>query len=413
MGVDLKRLFKRMPPNALQAYFDGMLRKDIDWSERAARLSADLVAAIDQLGPEDRASIHFDFDRIAQFRDESSRRVLASVCFDRPELAAAMDQFEGVEAAALALLRAAPDLFDRALSRHYSAHHQNRRDWSGLEITGRTAIRLDISEKAIAALGRRLADSFSSIGTSRRNVRVDCFPCHHKDPLTGERREQFQFSIYVEQPTENYNEFASGTDLEIVRKTMKRLAEAAVVVEPGQRSLDITAAGGQGLRRAIAEAFLDEVVEGGAEARLRTRRRLDLDRLRQPVAFPLLPEDRVLRTSVECLWLAAPDAGGGLVMIERKAAEGDLPDSLHASVRRWFGSLSPLDRPGWRVIAARIRLVFEGEGRSRREKSVAIELKDPDRLNLRDQARAHRLIAERLLERWGLYHDAETAAAAA
>jgi hypothetical protein len=55
------------------------------------------------------------------------------------------------------------------------------------------------------------------------------------------------------------------------------------------------------------------------------------------------------------------------------------------------------------VTGATIRVVFEPEGKSRREKSVGVELKLPDGSNLRDQTRYHRLIAETLLERWGLY----------
>ena len=56
-------------------------------------------------------------------------------------------------------------------------------------------------------------------------------------------------------------------------------------------------------------------------------------------------------------------------------------------------------------LAAKLRVVFEPERKGRAEKRVMVELKAPDRSNLRDQTERHRLIAETLLARWGLYAD--------
>jgi hypothetical protein len=103
------------------------------------------------------------------------------------------------------------------------------------------------------------------------------------------------------------------------------------------------------------------------------------------------------------MWLAPPDGAGGLIMVEVKQAleAGD----LYASIERWFGERLFAFSRGWRVVAVRIRVVFEPDGKGKREKAVGVELKLPDRTNLRDQTRQHRLIGETLLDRWGVYAE--------
>ena len=88
--------------------------------------------------------------------------------------------------------------------------------------------------------------------------------------------------------------------------------------------------------------------------------------------------------------------------IDRKAAREGGGDDLYACAARWFGRYGPPGGHGWRVLAAKLRVVFEPEKGGRAEKRVMVELKAPDRSNLRDQTERHRLIAETLLARWYL-----------
>ena len=89
--------------------------------------------------------------------------------------------------------------------------------------------------------------------------------------------------------------------------------------------------------------------------------------------------------------------------IDRKGAREGGGDDLYACAARWFGQYGPPSGSGWRVLSAKLRVVFEPEKESRAEKRVIVELKVPDRSNLRDQTEQHHLIAETLLARWGLY----------
>ena len=91
--------------------------------------------------------------------------------------------------------------------------------------------------------------------------------------------------------------------------------------------------------------------------------------------------------------------------IDRKAAREGGGDDLYTCAARWFGRYGPPGGRGWRVLSAKLRVVFEPERKGRAEKRVIVELKAPDRSNLRDQTERHHLIAETLLARWGLYAD--------
>jgi hypothetical protein len=397
MSFDLLRFLKRVPATSLQSYFGPRLPVPVDWTLPTDRLAAAIIDAVMGLSSSERSALHSDLERVAQFDAETGHRCLRSVVRGEQALAT-FDSLEGIEACALHLLLADPDAFEKAAAFHYATRLRNGRDWSPLELPGKGTVRLTLTDFVIDTFRSRLEDIFKVDAGGSRRVKVETSQHQVADPSTGEPVDQVQFTVYVEQPPESVPTF--GNALEIVRTTIHRLAEAALVVEPGSRSLDVVAKASAETRRAIADAFVATVVEGGAGLVPKARRPLALHRLKRPLPLPLTPSDRVRSATVETLWLLAPGKGGGTLMLEQRA-QGDY--DLYVAIERWFPNMRYPDRSGWRIKKAKLRVEFEPESERRRPKQVIVELTAPDRTNLRDQTRYHRLIAETLLDRWGLY----------
>lgn len=397
MSFDLLRFLKRVPASSLQSYFSQRLSSPVDWSLPTGHLATAIIDAVAGLAPLERAAVYAELERVGQFDVETGHRCLRSVVRGEEALAT-FDSLEGIEACALHLLLADPDGFEQAAAFHYATRLRNGRDWSPLELPGNGALRLTLTDFVIDTFRSRLEEIFKVDAGGSRRVKVETSQHRLADPTTGEPIDQVQFTVYVEQPPESVPTFDNA--LEIVRTTIHRLSEAALVVEPGSRSLDVVAKASAETRRAIADAFVATVVEGGAGLVPKARRSLALHRLRRPLPLPLTPADRVRSATVETLWLLAPGKGAGTLMLEKRA-QGD--DDLYAAIARWFPNMRYPDRSGWRIKKAKLRVEFEPEGDRRRGKRVIVELTAPDRTNLRDQTRYHRLIAETLLDRWGLY----------
>jgi hypothetical protein len=157
--------------------------------------------------------------------------------------------------------------------------------------------------------------------------------------------------------------------------------------------------GGKHLRDEIAGAFARVVL--GDEVGLQPVRRCDfhLDRLKRPISFPTDPRDRIINVAVTQLGLAALDSKFGRVTID-VGRSGD--EGIYAASQRWFGDAEPIGRVDWRVVQAKIRIVFDPEQAGRRKKVVTAELRVPNASNLKNQSWRHQLVSEKYIERWGL-----------
>jgi hypothetical protein len=92
-------------------------------------------------------------------------------------------------------------------------------------------------------------------------------------------------------------------------------------------------------------------------------------------------------------------AGYGRVTIETDGLEHT---DIHSVSATWFGDSDPLQRPEWRVIAAKLKIIFLAEKPERRDKIVTVDLRDPNVSNLREHMRHHQILSEKYLSRWGL-----------
>ena len=163
--------------------------------------------------------------------------------------------------------------------------------------------------------------------------------------------------------------------------------------------LDVLSDGGRDLREKIATVFAQVVL--GDEAGLQPVRRRDfnLDRLKRPIGFPTDPRDRIINVAVTQLGLAALDGKFGRVTIDVGKSNGE---DIYAASERWFGHAELLGRLDWRVVQAKIRIVFDAEEAGRRKKVVTVVLRVPNTANLKNQTWRHQLVSEKFIERWGL-----------
>jgi hypothetical protein len=99
------------------------------------------------------------------------------------------------------------------------------------------------------------------------------------------------------------------------------------------------------------------------------------------------------------LGLAALDSKFGRVTIDVGRSSDE---SIYSASRRWFGDAEPIGRLDWRVVQAKIRIVFDPEEPGRRKKVVTAQLRVPNASNLKNQSWRHQLVSEKYIERWGL-----------
>ena len=404
MSFDLRRFLKRTPVSSLRAYFERCangLDVHACWSLSPGKRVDSLVELILDLDEKRGARVWTDFERVSQFDGESGRKALRSVVSADSELGSVLDGLEDTYACGLHVLDVDPVAFDRALAVHYATRLRNGRDWSGTALSGTKPVVLKHWLEAVGALTERLTEIFREELGNRRRLKVEKFSRREVDPGTNDIRELVQFTVYLEglpQTTMVFDE-----DTEVVRQTIHPVAEAAIVLDPKERTLDITGKGGKERRLLIANTFVEAMIEGGGDVGIRARRALSLDKLKTRPMFAILPEDRVQRVDVERLCLRAPGATGGLVTIDRRNTDGG--EDLYACAEHWFGAKGLPGSIGWQILAASLRIAFEPDQESRHEKRILVELKAPDRSNLREQTKRHRLIADTLLRRWGLYAE--------
>ena len=254
----------------------------------------------------------------------------------------------------------------------------------------------DHGAAAREALSKEISGLFEAFDGSGRSVLVDVFERPAPRLLGNSGDRTIQYTIYIEKLPESSLEFADDGP---ARRTFRPAREAALCFDPGAGILDVLSGGGKGLREKIACAFARVVL--GDEAGLQPVRRRDfyLDRLKRPIGFPTDAQDRIISVSVTQLGLAAWDSNFGRVTIDVGSSSDE---DIYAASQRWFGDAEPIGRLDWRVVQAKIRIVFEPEEAGRRKKVVTAEIRMPNTSNLKNQTWRHELVSEKYIERWGL-----------
>jgi hypothetical protein len=351
-------------------------------------------AVINGLAERDRHRVFDDFERVSQLTDEIGQVALRSTLADAPKFLEAISDVDSREGRALLALLRRPDAFEHALSVAYAERLRYGRTWNRFSV--REPRSSDHGAAAMEALSKEISGLFEAFDGSGRNVLIDIFerPRTGLSGRSGDRR--VQYTVYIEKLPESSLEFADDGP---ARRPCRPAREAALCFDPGAGILDVLSGGGIGLREKIACAFARVVL--GDEAGLQPVRRRDfyLDRLKRPIGFPTDAQDRIISVSVTQLGLAAWGSNFGRVTIDVGSSSDE---DIYAASQRWFGDAEPIGRLDWRVVQAKIRIVFDAEEAGRRKKVVTVELRLPNTSNLKNQTWRHQLVSEKYIERWGL-----------
>jgi hypothetical protein len=275
----------------------------------------------------------------------------------------------------------------------------NGRSWSAFVVRDAAAPRSD--PETLAAFERDVSEIFLRLDGSGRRSKIDPFdrPVLAGDGNTGGR--SIHYCIYTEGLPESHLEFVGA---EPRRQTRRLVHEGAISYDPERRTLDVITRGGKAVRTGIAQCFAREVLNIKDRIQPVTARRFTLNRLKQLHEFPTDSADGIKTVKTFLLRLASQSSRNGTISVETDPADRT---DLHTSCAEWFGDADPLQRFEWQVIQAKLRIVFQPEPGSTRQKSVTIDLRAPNRSNLKEQIRRHQLVSRKYLARWGLVVETE------
>jgi hypothetical protein len=397
MSIHLPDFLRKAPVESVRRLLHAAATEsfaEVDWKQPRQDLCAELNDIIRNLDERRRDRLYADFDRIGQFTNEYGRRSLREVLSAYPQVLDEYDNLQDITACAVFVLDFDGDAFEKALSANFAQRLLNGRDWTGFDFEPGIELKVG-GAGSTNEFERRLSEIFDEDGPKSR-VAVERFTLGG----THESGAREQFTIFAEAPPETALEFGDAAG-RVEARTIRPVREGAIVFDPVERTLDVVGKNaGKARRRQIAEAFADMVLVSGAELSIRTRRNLSLDRLKSKRTFDIRPEDHVRSIEVTRLSLRGPDASTIVTVETSSSRDGK---DFYERAESALGPYGPLARDTWPVLSAKLKIVFEPERPKARAKSVTFELRSPDRTNLRDQIEYHRVIADKLLSRWGLY----------
>jgi hypothetical protein len=396
MSFSLPRFLKRTPPKSLQRYFaarQAVLPGNLDWEAPQTDLLAALQQAVDALDETTRERVITDLERANKLCDEVGQLALRSAVAGNPAFLDRLQQEDSHESRALVVMVEDESAFDRALAISSGDHRRNGRSWSGFSVANALIATNDPS--SLRALRDDISRLLRGLNGTGRRLKIDHFERRGR-PADGRLvGSTTHYVIYAEGLPESDLEFARG---EPQRRTRRPAREAAIYYSPDHRVLEVVADGGRLIRMTIAQAYAHHLLGSGDKLTPIDVRSFALDRLKRPMEFPTDPADGVKSVRVTLLRLRNMVGGYGRVTIE--IDDSDRID-IYAASAAWFGDSDPLQRPEWRVIVANLKIVF-AETPGRRDKTITVELRAPNRSNLREQIQHHQIVSEKYLSRWGL-----------
>lgn len=397
MSFSLPRFLRRIAPKSLERYFAARqtaLPGPPDWNARYSDLLGALQQAIYALDETTHDRVIADLERANKLCDAVGQLALRSAVANNPALLRRLESEEGDEGRALLVLLEDESAFDRALAISYGDHRRNGRSWSGYSVASNLIATNDPFR--LEGLRDDISRVLRDLNGSGRRLKIDHYERQGRttdDRLIGSTT---HYSIYAEGLPESDLVFERG---EPRRRTRRPAREAAIYYSRDHRVLEVVAEGGRLARTTIAQAYARHVLGSRDALRPIDVRSFALNRLKQPIEFPTDPSDGVKSVRIALLRLRNMAAGYGRVTIETDDSEHT---DIHAVSATWFGDSDPLQRPEWRVILAKLKIVFFAENPGRRDKTITVELRAPNASNLREQIRHHQIVSEKYLSRWGL-----------
>ena len=252
-----------------------------------------------------------------------------------------------------------------ALAISYGDHRRNGRSWSSYSVASNPIVTSD--PLRLQALQEDISRVLRDLNGSGRRLKIDHYVRQGRPADSRTIGSTTHYSIYAEGLPESDLVFERG---EPRRRTRRPAREAAIYYSPDHRVLEVVAEGGRLTRMTIAQAYARHVLGSRDELRPIDVRSFALNRLKQTDRV----SDRPWRWRKVCQGrLASPSEYGWWIWSrdDRDRRFWNRTD-LHAVSATWFGDFDPLQRPEWRVIVAKLKIVFFAEKPGRRDKTITL-----------------------------------------
>lgn len=382
------RVLSRSPVGLLQAYFDQQALEVGDLLGLSERKRHHKFLELCQEWPDaKRSDVLSDLERIDALATHDTTCAMLEAL--RPDQHKVLLEQPNEYARALWVFLQGDAVFDRAEDIAFAMEYRNKtRKWDAFlvpkvaEIHTTDAVREEIEDK--------VSTYFRQRDGSGSTVLAEIFPRVSAAP-DSQGQQLIQMTLYVENLPRTSVEFEGK---QIQRKSRRHADEAAVVYCQETGALEVV--GRDKLsREMLAKVFCQHVLGCDLTNERFKIRRFNLNRLKEPIHFPVQPEDGIIEVRPTLLELRTHDDG---LRMEFKCSPRQNHD-LHSLMDQHMGHGNPARNGTW-VSGAALSVKMMGS-KGRRQQSLTVRLK-PDGCNLNDQNDAHRLLLGKYLEQWGL-----------
>lgn len=147
----------------------------------------------------------------------------------------------------------------------------------------------------------------------------------------------------------------------------------------------------------MAKIFSENLLDYPIEAERLPLKKYDLNRLLQPMDFPVDTEDGIESVKITLIKFKPKDEQN---RIQFELCR-DETKTIHEKVREWHSEHHQL-RSGSTVMQAKIVIRFTKGRNGYRNKVLPIKLSSPNGSDLKNRTEQELLIGEKYLKRWGL-----------
>ena len=401
MAGDYVTFIRRVGVPAILRYMVAIGIRPVDLGEESD--SAAVFEFLDRVARGDR-KVWTVFQEAEAFSPRLARAALRSVLIENRELLAIFDGMkETNRECALWLAATSPALFEHAVSALNTAGFVGGRSWDGFRIViaSKLAMNPDINETTVANFQGRARLALNSSKYAVRDGRLKAMPFQRLVLIASShsRTTVTQITIYAEGPQESRDTISETN--EVLSELVRRVDEGSVIYDPKLKTIEVVVLGGAGVRRSLADAFCGAFLPAGVEIVRLISRDIDFSKFAGEPDLPLLAGDPVEHVAVDEIRFSLPDSGGALVTFERPYSAADR-SNIYRDARGWPEVCSPENMSQWEIVAVRLRFLFKGQGKSKPHLRT-LELKNPNRTNLREKSDSDHAIMYELLERWGVF----------
>lgn len=402
MAIDYRAFIRRTGVAAIISYADsiGIRLSTVDnGSDPDAVLSALERAA----GDEQR--IWSVFQEAEAFAPREARWVLRSVLVRHASLLAAFDaKTETNRECALWLASKSHELFEQAVSVLNTSRRLGGQSWEAWLIASsdNKEVHPNLQMETVVAFERHMRRALAAVKTSGPRGKIKAVPFERllAAKVTHSQRTVTQVTIYAEGPHESREKISEANEVHFVSE--RSIDNGAVIYDPAHQTIEVVVLGGATVRKAVADAFCKSFFPADVKLFRLISREIDFSKFSGEPVLPLTAGDPVEHVAVDEIRYSLPDSGGALITLESPYSAAR-KTCIYADARDWPEVSHPEKMSSWTIVAIRLRFLFKGDGKARKQRVRTVELKAPRSTNLREKSDGDHAIMHELLERWGVF----------